>query len=182
MRSFTKLTIFTLLLAVLPTAHASVHKADPKVMEFFKLVASSQPQQTSSRKLLAQGDCLQHASSPAAQPFYGECSGLVVNDESHWCDLEYVSNTCDSSNNYCGAGSANYFVAVAYAQLLPTGTKKACIADSSMDCCAPNGGAIAGTVIGCFVGLALIITAFAWCCKCCCFRPKQVVIVQQAAP
>ena len=183
MRSFTKLTIFALLLAVLPTAHASVHKvADPKAMEFLKLVSSSRTQQTSSRKLLGGMDCFDHFGSDNASPYVGKCSGLLVDDESHWCDLDAVE--CNAANDWCGAESqATYEIAAAYiTAILPEGSTRVCVADSDIDCCAPNGGAIAGTVIGCFVGLVAIITAFAWCCKCCCFRPKQVVIVQQAAP
>jgi len=56
-----------------------------------------------------------------------------------------------------------------------------CHAYSESDCCEPNTGAIAGIVVGIVVFIALIIALSAWCCKCCCFRPKLVVLGQQHA-
>ena len=57
-----------------------------------------------------------------------------------------------------------------------------CCASSSDECCEANVGAIAGLVIGCVVGLALSITGCAYCCKCCCFKPKPTTTVMTQQP
>jgi len=181
MKLFPKFAIVALLFAAVPTARAAVHEADKDLEAFFQHV---QPQEH-SRKLLAGTDCLQHAALDAGV-YVGSCGGLGVKDESHWCDLADVQNLqCTSANNYCGAGWILYTAAVAAIDALPSSTTSACVGQSEDDCCKPNGGAIAGVIIGCVAGLAAIITLFAFCCKCCCFRPKQVVVMQQqpaAAP
>ena len=112
--------------------------------------------------------------SPNADLFYGTCGGLGVKDEGHWCDTSDPT-VADFIEDYTDYDAD--VVAAVYPSF--------CVADSSDDCCKPNGGAVAGVVIGCVAGLAAIITLFAFCCKCCCFRPKQVVVMQQqpaAAP
>ena len=51
-----------------------------------------------------------------------------------------------------------------------------CCASSEEDCCVPNSGAVAGVVIACILTVVGSITACAYCCKCCCFKPKPQVV------
>ena len=129
-----------------------------------------------ARKLLGGTDCIQHVVSANAQPFVSvECGALLKKDEGHFCDTSEIGDFVETFTDY----DAEDVDAVA------TVFPELCVADSLDDCCKPNGGAIAGVVIGCVAGLAAIITLFAFFCRCCCFRPKQVVVMQQqpvAAP
>ena len=106
-----------------------------------------------SRKLLAGSSCAAHATL-GANYYYGECAAFTKRDESHWCSagVTYYGTSYNSD---------------------------ICIATSEDECCPVDGGAVAGLVIGLVVGIAGIITLFAFCCKCCCFRPKPVIITQQ---
>ena len=102
--------------------------------------------------------CLAHVSK---KWYYGSCGAFANKDESHWCE---------------GSG------AFEYSGLSYSYSADICMANSEDDCCVPNGGAIAGLVIGLVVGIVGIVTLCAWCCKCCCFRPKQMVVVQGGQP
>lgn len=106
-----------------------------------------------SRKLLAGTACLSHATW-TSNLYYGECPAFTKKDESHWCSAGVSYGGYQTSTDLC-------------------------IAESEDECCPTDGGAVAGLVIGLFVGITGIITLFAFCCKCCCFRPKPVVIMQQ---
>ena len=113
-----------------------------------------------SRKLLAGTACLAHVSK---NWYYGSCGAFAKKDESHWCG---------------GSGAFEF----EYSGLSYSYSADICMANSKDDCCVPNGGAIAGLVIGLIVGIVGIVTLCAWCCKCCCFRPKQMVVVQGGQP
>ena len=167
--------LVAILLAALPSVHASVHEASVELQDFLHKIQASAPQ-TSSRKLLGGTDCLQHAYSVNADVYFGTCGGLTTKSEDHWCDAQQAVDSlgCDASNNYCGFGSATYNAVVS--------TSTFCIGDSEDDCCKPNAGAVAGLVIGVVAGAALIIAAFAYCCKCCCFRPKPVIMMAAQQP
>jgi len=174
-----KFLVLALCVALLPTARASVHKADPKMQELIKLLGQhSAAPRTSSRKLLGGAECLSKITS-TSDAFIGSCGGLGVKDESHWCDSDDVTQAAYTSYGVPYAESVYYDTLLA----LSGDPDSFCIGESADDCCKPNAGAIAGVAIGIVVGLAAIITACAWCCKCCCFRPKLVVQAQpQQAP
>ena len=176
MRPFTKFLLLVLACALnVASAHASgLHAIPADKRDVYLKALRAQSEKSHARKLLSGAQCLAHTTSASADVFYGSCGGLMVKDEGHWCDMSdtTVANYIDTNTPYDSRD-----VAAVYPTL--------CVADSSDDCCTPNGGAVAGVVIGCVAGLAAIITLFAFCCKCCCFRPKQVVVMQQqpaAAP
>ena len=56
-----------------------------------------------------------------------------------------------------------------------------CVANSKDECCTLDSAAVAGTVVGCTVGLTGLIVVLAYVCKCCCFRHRRSPIVQQPA-
>ena len=174
-----KFLVLALCIALLPTARASVHKVDPKMQDFVKLLAQHKAApQSSSRKLLGGTACFSKLTWTAGA-YIGSCDALSVKDESHWCDMDDITDSALSAFGFTSAEIQTFQTAVALA-----GTPASfCVGESSNDCCKPNGGAIAGMVIGIVVGLAAMIAVFAWCCKCCCFRPKLVVQAQpQHAP
>ena len=55
-------------------------------------------------------------------------------------------------------------------------TPATCHAFSEDDCCELNGGVVGGLVAGLVAGVAVIVTLILFCCKCCCFRPKNIVL------
>jgi hypothetical protein len=172
--------LVAVLLAALPSVHASLHEASVELQDFLHKIQPSAPQ-TSSRKLLGGADCLQYVSA-SADIYVGTCGALATKSEDHWCDISTVLNSCDASNNYCGAGYTIYNSAVYVANGYGITSGAACVGTSEDDCCKINDGAVAGLVIGVIAGAALIIAAFAYCCKCCCFRPKPVIVMAAQQP
>ena len=172
--------LVAILLAALPSVHASLHETSVELQDFLHKIQPSAPQ-TSSRKLLGGTDCLQYASIYATIAV-GTCSGLETKSEDHWCDVTSVFNSCTASNSYCGVGQTTYDLAVRSARSYGFTSGEVCVGASTDDCCKPNAGAVAGLVIGVVAGAALIIAAFAYCCKCCCFRPKPVIMMAAQQP
>jgi len=174
-----KFLVLALCVALLPTARASVHEADHDIQDFIKLLAQhNAAPQSSSRKLLGGTECFSKITL-TADAYVGSCDALTVKDESHWCDTDDVTSSGLTAYGFSSAEIAAFQTALAL-----YGTPDSfCVGESSDDCCKPNGGVIAGMVIGIVGGLAAIIAACAWFCKCCCFRPKLVVQAQpQQAP
>ena len=134
--------LVAVLLAALPSVHASLHEASVELQDFLHKIQPSAPQ-TSSRKLLGGADCLQYVSA-SANIYVGTCSGLETKSEDHWCDMSTVLNSCDASNNYCGAGYTLYSGAVLAANAYGLTSGAACFGDSGDDCCESNAGAVAG--------------------------------------
>ena len=178
MRPFTKLIILALACALnAASAHASgLHELPAHERDVYLKALRVQSEKSHARKLLAGLDCVQHALSPNADFFVGGCD--TGKDEDHWCETSALA-VYDPS-------------LAAYATNMP----EICIADYVVDCCLPpppppsdpppsetlDAGAIAGIVVGCVVGVAGIVTLVAFLCKCCCFRPKQVLVMQQQQP
>jgi hypothetical protein len=170
MRPFTKLFVLALACVLnAASAHASGSHAIPSdKRDMFLKALRAQSEQGHARKLLAGLACAQHAASPNANGFVAvKCAALHVKDEGHFCD---TADLLDAAEDIL-----DYDIDDDYADMFPD----TCIADSVDDCCKPNDGAIAGVVVGGFVGIVGIITLFAFCCKCCCFRPKQILVMQQ---
>jgi len=109
-------------------------------------------------------------------------SGAVANAGTCQCAANYYGTPVDTNGATVLAASAGCCASAAGCSAASTPTASTPTASSKGDCGKPNGGAIAGIVIGSVVGLAAIIAAFAWCCTCCCFRRKRVVRVVQAQP
>jgi len=58
------------------------------------------------------------------------------------------------------------------------GAQAVCCGD---DCCKPNGGAIAGVVIGAVIGVTLLIVSCCYCGQCGCFRYRRDQLIAAAA-
>jgi len=169
-RSSLACAVLAIFLTIIPATHASLHEGSAELKEFLHKLQPATAQ-TSSRKLLGGSACVQYITY-SADAYVGTCGGLEVKDESHWCDSSAVLSQCTYYNNYCGYGYTAYSSARTVSEF--------CVAESSSECCKPNGGAIAGIVIGLIVLIAGIVALSAWCCKCCCFRPKPVVMMAPA--
>ena len=162
MKTFTKfaaLAVVCALNVVSVSASAyGVHPANRDVRDSVIKASQEKHESAHSRRLLAGDSCLTYVDDtlyPDWDVYEGSCGAFGNKDEDHWCGAGELS-----SFGYDGA---------------------LCVAESEDDCCTLNSGALAGTVVGCVAGLIGIIVLFAFICKCCCFRPKQIVIVQQPA-
>ena len=169
MRPFTTFIILALACALnAASAHASgLHELPADERETYLKALRARSEESHARKLLSGDQCLQHA-QPYTPLFEGACGAFHVKDEGHWCDTSN-SDVADFIEDYT----------IYDADLVAESYSAVCIADSSEGCCKPNDGAIAGVIVGVIVGVVGIITLFAFCCKCCCFRPKQILVVQQ---
>jgi len=160
MKTFTKfaaLAVVCALNVVSVSASAyGVHPADRGVRDSVIKASQEKRESAHSRRLLAGDACFTYVDDtlyPNWDVYEGSCGAFGNKDEDHWCSAGEFSDF-----GYDGA---------------------LCVAESKDDCCTLNSGALAGTVVGCVVGLIGIIVLFAFICKCCCFRPKQIVIAQQ---
>ena len=157
MKSFVLLALLCLINAHAVLGH-NLHELSVADKESFLAAIRGNEGSTAhrSRKLLAGTACLAHVSK---NWYYGSCGAFANKDESHWCSSS-----------------------VSVPGVVAPSNVEICLGQSEDDCCVPNGGAIAGLVIGLIVGIVGIVTLCAWCCKCCCFRPKQMVVVQGGQP
>lgn len=165
MRPVTKFFILALAFA-LNAASAHAHDLHPISTDKLRKALGAREENGHARKLLGGSECLQHTESDNFDPlnniYEGKCGALAKKAEGHWCDTA-DSDFADFINDELGLPPA------ALAEL----ASSLCVADSTDDCCEIESGALAGVVIGCFVGLVGIITLFAFCCKCCCFRRNK---------
>jgi len=160
MKTFTKFAALAVVCAsnvVSVSASAyGLHPANRDVIDSVIKASQEKHESAHSRRLLAGDSCLTHAlNNPNWGVYEGSCGAFGNKVEDHWC-------------------SAGEFSSFGYDGAL-------CVAESKDDCCTLNSGALAGAAVGCVAGLIGIIVLFAFICKCCCFRPKQIVFAQQPA-
>ena len=174
MRNFSTRTALFALLCIVNAAfaHGALHQA-----------RKGQRAPSPSRSLLAMNDaCSTHAG--CADGEYCDTTSKCWPCQS--CNFlnDSIDGSCPARCGVCPSETTSLYV---YHGACGGLSKKSdkwcggyCLATTEDDCCEPDGGPIAGLVIGLIVGLALIITLFAYCCKCCCFRRPPVVMQPQS--
>ena len=133
-----------------------------------------------SRSLLAGLECVNNA--PFLYDYYdGTCKTLTKRDESHWCDAEAFGLELADYMGYPYPEDYSDELAAYVADYndIDISSGRFCIAGSKEDCCMEDAGPIAGVVVGGFLGIVGIVVLLAFLCKCCCFRPKQILVMQQ---
>lgn len=99
------------------------------------------------------------AGCSATEPFEAYTYALTTcdtGDNAYYGDCPALTNKSDRWCDVCGE---------------PT-----CYASDDTLCCDTDGDAVAGLIIGLIVFSATSITTCAYCCKCCCFRPKPQTV------
>ena len=90
------------------------------------------------------------------------CFSHSTCDSDEYCDAWL---TCDACSN-CARFDDSF-----------DGKCPSACSSSSLDA-----GVVAGIVVGCVAAVAGVVTLIAFLCKCCCFRPRQMIVMQQQQP